>query len=155
LNLQRYATVYLFDIDGVRVDTRINRADHGPLAQIGSKCKLANIRTAGGRHDLAFAELELTGASEQRTRCVEFESDALSPDDSDDESLDRQLNASLGEISVQIQPAIVIEYSKPTRRAPGVSLSAGKVHERSKKAGDHSIEYAHAHPTSFLADSSY
>jgi hypothetical protein len=70
LNLPRYATVYLFDIDGVRVDTRINRADHGPLAQIGSKCKLANIRAAGGRHELAFAELELTGASEQHARYV-------------------------------------------------------------------------------------
>jgi hypothetical protein len=70
LNLPRYATVYLFDIDGVRVDTRINRADHGPLAQIGSKCKLANIRAAGGRHELAFAELELTGASELHARYV-------------------------------------------------------------------------------------
>jgi hypothetical protein len=62
MQVPRLATRYIFDLDGVRVDTRINRADHGPFAQVPATAILSALSTTRGRHDLAFAELELTGA---------------------------------------------------------------------------------------------
>jgi hypothetical protein len=62
MRVPRLATRYIFDLDGVRVDTRINRADHGPFAEIPAVATLATLTSAGMRHDLSFAELELTGA---------------------------------------------------------------------------------------------
>jgi hypothetical protein len=56
----------------------------------------------------------------------------------DDEALNRQPNASLGEISVQVQRTTVTDLYRP-EYTHSITLSAGRVHERSKKAGAHSI----------------
>jgi hypothetical protein len=44
-------------------------------------------------------------------------------------------------ISVIIQPVIVTAHYQPKRPLADVQLSTGKVHERSKKAGVHSVGY--------------
>jgi hypothetical protein len=62
MQVPRVATRYIFDLDGIRVDTRINRADHGPFAEGPATATLATLTSDGRRHDLEFAELELTGA---------------------------------------------------------------------------------------------
>jgi hypothetical protein len=65
---------------------------------------------------------------------------ALCVDVDDDEALNRQPNASLGEISVQVQRTIVTDLSR-LDYTHSSTLCAGSVHERSKKAGAHSIRY--------------
>jgi hypothetical protein len=59
----------------------------------------------------------------------------------DDEALSRQPNASLGEIAVQVRRIIVNDRYQRPHPVPGVALFTGKVHERSKKAGVHSVGY--------------
>jgi hypothetical protein len=64
----------------------------------------------------------------------------------DEEALGRQPNASLGEIAVKVRRIIVTDRYRRTHPAPSVALSTGKVHERSKKAGVHSVGYVHRSP---------
>jgi hypothetical protein len=59
----------------------------------------------------------------------------------DDEALNLQPNPSLGEISVTVQPVIVTAHYQRKQPQAAIELSTGKVHERSKKAGVHSVGY--------------
>jgi hypothetical protein len=61
--------------------------------------------------------------------------------DDDSDMLSRQPNPALGEIRVLVQPTMVTSYTT-TAALPAVALKAGKMHERSKKAGVHSVGYA-------------
>jgi hypothetical protein len=49
----------------------------------------------------------------------------------------------LGEIGVRLTPVLILSKAKPERRArnAGVVLSSEKIHERSKKAGVHRVQY--------------
>jgi hypothetical protein len=58
----------------------------------------------------------------------------------DDAALSVGVSASLGEISVQIRPVIITEYNDRKSRRKDVSLVPGIIHERSKKAGAHSVQ---------------
>jgi hypothetical protein len=59
----RPAVKYVIDVDGMRAGKRITRADHGPFAQATQPAAvLSDVGAAGGRRELAFADIELSGA---------------------------------------------------------------------------------------------
>jgi hypothetical protein len=68
-----------------------------------------------------------------------FVTDNPHPPD-DDSALGVQGHANMGEISVEFNPIAVTSFEPPATAQPAVALHAGKVHERSKKAGVHTIQ---------------
>jgi hypothetical protein len=68
----------------------------------------------------------------------------------DDDALARGPHAQLGEIHVDVLPVRVKGTSR--RVGESVALHAGAVHERSKKAGVHSVRYVGATAVEYAAD---
>jgi hypothetical protein len=60
----------------------------------------------------------------------------------DDDLLNTTGNAQLGELKIVTTQIKVIEPSAPDAPETIVSLSDGTMHERSKKAGVHNVQYA-------------
>jgi hypothetical protein len=63
----------------------------------------------------------------------------------DDDALRATVSAELGEIHLCVMPVEVLARTDSRSRStvPEVTLAEGRVHERSKKAGVHSVRYVH------------
>jgi hypothetical protein len=62
----------------------------------------------------------------------------------DDNALDAGVPSELGEISVTLSPVVIMGHGEMNARAREVVLASDKVHERSKKAGVHRVQWVTA-----------
>jgi hypothetical protein len=70
----------------------------------------------------------------------------------EDDALAAGAPAALGEIALTITPVLIMCAAQPRGRVDAVALSSAKIHERSKKAGVHRVQYV-SDPNSLCASS--
>jgi hypothetical protein len=128
--------------DGVHVRNAILLASYGPHMDPSNNGTIKFISTPDGRREMEFCDIQFTGRlcpprpiPDCRTR-TNHRPAAID----DDSSLDSSNHVSLGEITLQLTPTIVISRNERGTRT-SVRLHEGKVHEQSKKAVAHAVRF--------------
>jgi hypothetical protein len=139
----RPAHRYVYGIDGRLADSRVLLADRGPYALPDrATIELTDVLVNGVPRELESAELCVTGASVANTRTWSRCWPRRNVDD------DRALmsdDSMMSEISVSISPVEVFSHHLVARGLSHFQPSDTEIHERSKKAGVHTIRYVRSY----------
>jgi hypothetical protein len=121
--------------DGVVLGKTSMRPGSGPYAMQRNEYTRDDFLSPSGRRKMKFAELKLTGAD--FLLCCFKSNDKIGIED--DDLVHTTGNAALGELRVTVYPMNILQRSQIDRAKP-VDIGNNVVHERSKKAGAHSIQ---------------
>jgi hypothetical protein len=134
--LGRPATRWRTTVDGVVLGSKPIFSDTGPFSSTRNERHRKDIPTDKGRRKIRFSELKLTGM----LPCFLSLSDLNLWYSDDDGLLHMTGNAALGEMRVRVTP-VKVDGPLPRRCDRVVTLGGDTVHERSKKAGAHHVQF--------------
>jgi hypothetical protein len=141
---RRPARSHDFFVDGLKARSKWLRADHGPYGRWNiNTARLRGVIAGKECRAIIFAPLRTTGSDFTHLFCLNC---VMTRHTLDDDTTLHLLDAShVGEIRVSISPLKITGWASKikNRFSKPMELSSAAIHEKSKKAGMHTVRSVH------------